>query len=363
MIFLLPLTRNVIKIGEEALKALSFIVAAGLLAATSMLAGHAAQAQSSDKKYRFVMVSHIGSNDPNMKWLTLSMDAFNKTHPNVTTEYVSSNNYSVQELVRLLEETIASKPDGIAVPIVSADALEGPLHEAADAGIPVIAFNIPDTRSASERVPYANYVGGDEYLTGYKTGMYAIDQAKAGIVPTPKKVVCALIAAEHHGLHERCRGIEDAFKTVGATAEYLFTGADPATFRNNLQAYLSGHPDANYILNMGDFTAPWSWKVARDMGLKPDVGQMGMTILTVGIGPIGLSGVKDKHILVASEQGFWEQGFVPMQELYWMHELGYQPQSDVITGPTIVDSTNLATFDKLSKLVFGAGSEDNSAWK
>jgi simple sugar transport system substrate-binding protein len=339
------------------------LMAAACGLAVTVAMPHAADAQQSTKHYRFAMVSHIGSNDPNMKWLTVSMQEFERTHPNVKVDYVSSNQYSLQELVRLLEETIASKPDGIAVPIVSADALEGPIHEAIDAGIPVVAFNIPDDRQASERIPYMNYVGGGEYLTGYKTGMYAITKAKAGIVPMPKRVVCALIAAEHHGLRERCRGIEAAFKTVGAPAEYLFTGADPATFRSNLQAYLSAHPETNYILNMGDFTAPWSWQVARSMGRKADVGQKDMTILTVGIGPIGLSGVKEDHILVASEQGFWEQGYIPFEELYWRHELGYEPQSDVVTGPTIVDKTNLATFDKLSKIVFGSGSENDSAWK
>jgi simple sugar transport system substrate-binding protein len=340
------------------------LAAAGLLAAVvAATAPRAADAQQSDKHFRFVMVSHIGSNDPNMKWLTIAIDEFKRTHPNIDVEYVSSNQYSVQELVRLLEETIASKPDGIAVPIVSADALEGPVREAVDAGIPVVAFNIPDPRKGDERIPYLTYVGGDEYLTGYKTGMYALEKAKAGVVPMPKKVVCALIAAEHFGLRERCRGIEDAFKTVGATAEYLFTGADPATFRSNLQAYLSAHKEANYILNMGDFTAPWSWQVARDMKLDPDVDNKGMTILTVGIGPIGLSGLKNNHLLVASEQGFWLQGYIPFEWLYWYHTLGYRPLSDIITGPTMIDKSNIDKFDPLSKAVFGAGSEDASAWQ
>lgn len=339
------------------------LFAAACAAAVSIAAVGPAQAQQSDKSYRFVMVSHIGSNDPNMKWLTLSMDEFKRTHPNVTTEYVSSNNYSVQELVRLLEQTIASQPDGIAVPIVSTDALEGPIRSAVDAGIPVVAFNIPDGRPAGERIPYMAYVGGDEYLTGLKTGEYAIAKAKEGVVPMPKKVVCALIAAEHRGLRERCRGIEDAFKTVGATAEYLFTGADPETFRSNLQAYLTANKDANYILNMSDVTAPWSWAVARDLGLDPDVDDKGMTILTVGISPIALSGLKAGHLLVASEQGFWQQGYIPMELLYWHDVLGYEPQSDVITGPILVDETNIDKFDALSKAVFGAGSEDGSAWQ
>ena len=75
------------------------------------------------------MVSHIGSNDPNMGWLTLSLKTFEKKYPNVTTEYISTNQYSVQEHVRLLEQAISTQPDGIAVPIVSSDAFEGPLRQ------------------------------------------------------------------------------------------------------------------------------------------------------------------------------------------------------------------------------------------
>ena len=103
-------------------------------------------ALAADKQYRFVMVSHIGSNDPNMKWLTLSLEEFEKKYPNVKTEYISTNQYSVQEHVRLIEQAVATKPDGIAVPIVSSDAMEGPLRNAIERGIPVVAFNIPDTR-------------------------------------------------------------------------------------------------------------------------------------------------------------------------------------------------------------------------
>ena len=66
---------------------------------------------------------------------------------------------------------------------------------------------------------------------------------------------------------------------------------------------------------------------------------------------------------MASEQGFWLQGYVPMEWLYWYHELGYQPQSDIITGPIMVDNENIDKFDPLSKAVFGTGSEDNSAWR
>ena len=142
-------------------------IMATALVATTALTG---AAFGQENEYRFVMVSHIGSNDPNMNWLTYSLKAFEEKYPNVTTEYISTNQYSVQEHVRLLEQAISTRPDGIAVPIVSTDAFEGPLRRAIESGIPVVAFNIADGRPEEERIPYLTYVGGDEYLTGKRLG-------------------------------------------------------------------------------------------------------------------------------------------------------------------------------------------------
>lgn len=37
-------------------------------------------------KYHFVMVSHIGSSDPNMLWLTFAIDEFQRRFPEVTVD-------------------------------------------------------------------------------------------------------------------------------------------------------------------------------------------------------------------------------------------------------------------------------------
>ena len=175
------------------------------------------------------MVSHIGSNDPNMKWLTLSLEEFERRYPDDKTEYISTNNYSVQEHVRLIEQAISTRPHGIAVPIVSSDAFEGPLRKAIAQGIPVVAFNIPDMRPEGERIPYLTYVGGDEYLTGKKLGEFAVAQAKAGKIPVPKQVVCASHDAAHQGLKARCRGMKDAMTAVGARFEELLSSMPPTS--------------------------------------------------------------------------------------------------------------------------------------
>ncbi|WP_026155193.1 sugar ABC transporter substrate-binding protein [Paracoccus sp. N5] len=321
-----------------------------LLATAACAGGAAAQDEPS---YRFVMVSHIGSNDPNMNWLTESLAEFGERYPNVTTEYISTNNYSVQEHVRLLEQAIATRPDGIAVPIVSSDAFEGPLRKAIEQGIPVVAFNIPDARPADQRIPYLAYVGGDEFLTGKKLGEFAVAQAEAGEIPKPTRVVCANHDSAHQGLKARCAGMKEVMEAAGAQFEELFIGAEPATARNALQSYLQANPDTNYIFTVAGWSSPWAWGVANDMGLNPDVDGEGITVLTVDEGPISIEGVRAGHLLATNSQGFWLQGFAPMEWLYWNKRFGYAPQSDILTGPVIIHKENADQWAEQVKAVFG----------
>ncbi len=336
-------------------------MAASALAAGCMIATMAV-AQESDKHYRFVMVSHIGSNDPNMQWLTLSLKEFEKSHPNVKTEYVATNQYSVQEHVRLIEQALATNPDGLAVPIVSAEAMEGPLREAIDRGIPVVAFNIPDTRPKDQRIPYLTYVGGDEYLTGKKLGEHAIAKANAGEIPMPTKVMCASHDPAHTGLKARCRGMTDAMAEIGVKVEELFIGAEPATARNTMQSYLSANQDVNYIFTVASWSSPWAWSVANALGRDPDVDDKGVTIITVDESPVALEGIKRGHVLSTNSQGFWLQGYVPMEWLYWNHEFGYEPQSDILTGPTVIDKSNVDKYVELVRKVFGDVYDEQVTW-
>lgn len=331
-------------------------MAVSALLATTALSG-AAVAQ--DKQFRFVMVSHIGSNDANMGWLTESLKTFEEKYPDVKTEYISTNNYSVQEHVRLLEQAIATQPDGIAVPIVDSDAFEGPLRKAIDMGIPVVAFNIPDSRPVGERIPYLTYVGGDEYLTGLHLGQYMLEQAEAGKIPAPTGVVCAIHDAAHQGLKARCKGMQDAVADTGAKFEELFISAEPATARNTLQSYLQANPDTNVIFTVAGWSSPWAWGVANDMGLHPDVDNEGVTVLTVDEAPVSIEGIRAGHLLASNSQGFWLQGYAPMEWLYWNKTLGYEPQSDILTGPIIINADNADKWAELVRGVFGDEEYDN----
>jgi simple sugar transport system substrate-binding protein len=312
-------------------------------------------------QYRFVMVSHIGSNDPNMGWLTTSLKTFEEKYPDVKTEYVSTTEYSVQKHVQLLEQVIASKPDGIAVPIVDSQAFKPILDKAIAQGIPVVAFNIPDKTEGEGKIKYLTYVGGDEYLSGLRLGEHAIEAAKAGKLPMPTALVCANHDAAHQGLKARCKGMADAMAKINVPSEVLFIGADPAQGRNILQAYLSGHKNVNYIFNVASWTSPWSYSVADEMGLHPKIGDKGLTILTVDESPVALEGIKEGKVFETMSQGFWLQGYIPMEWLYWYHKYGYKPQSDILTGPVVIDASTVAQWESFVRSIFGNEVYDKQA--
>jgi simple sugar transport system substrate-binding protein len=312
-------------------------------------------ADAQDKKYRFVMVSHMGPNDSNSKWFDLALPTFEEKFPDVETEYLSTSEYNTQKYIQLIEQAVASKPDGLAVAVTEPAALEGAINKAIEQGIPVVAFNVSDPRPAEQKIKYLTYVGGDEYQTGLQAGQHALSQAAAGTVPQPTKVLCANPDPAHTGLAARCRGMTDAMKEAGVETETLATDADPARASNILSAYLQSNPDVNYIYAVTGDSGPTVWRVADELDLSPDVDTEGMTILGVDDNPISLTGVKEGYLLSTHSQGFWLQGFVPMEWLYWNKEFGYAPAGDILTGPVIIDAS---TADQWITFIKGVTGEE-----
>ena len=328
-----------------------FLAALSLLLSLSFPFAETVSAQGD--QYRFVMVSHIGSNDPNMNWLTTSMKTFEEKYPGVKTEYLSTNQYSLQSFVAILNQAIATRPDGIAVPILNSEALQPILDKAISSGIPVVAFNIADPRPPDQRIRYLTYVGGDEYLTGTKLGEYIIEQANAGKIPKPTKMMCANHDATHQGLKARCQGMTDAMKKIGVSVDELVIGADPARARSIMQSYLSTHKDVNYIFTLGTLSCPWAYTVADQMGLKPKLSDKGMTIVSVDDSPNSLEGIKEGKILASHSQGFWLQGYLPMEILYFNKKMGMYPLNDIITGPIVINASNVDQWIKFVKNIIG----------
>jgi simple sugar transport system substrate-binding protein len=305
---------------------------------------------------KYLFVSHMGSQDSNALWFDLALKAFMERYPSVIAEYLSTNEYSIEKYVQLIEQAIATKPDGLVVSITDAQALDAVLRKAISLGVPLIAFNTPDLRDAAARIPYLTFVGTDYYQDGKKAGEHALAHAKAGEIPLPKQVLCANADATHGGLVARCQGMTDAMKGAGVKAETLATDWDPARAADILSAYLARNPDVNYIYAVTGDLGPTVRNVCNKMGLHPDLGDKAHKVTIIGVddSPVSLSGVKAGHLLSTASQEFWLQGYVPLQQLHWYREYGYTPETDILTGPVLIDKTNVDDWITLVQGVIGA---------
>jgi len=311
--------------------------------------GFAAEAE----KYTFYFVSHIGPADANMKWLTTAIEDFQKRYSEVEVRYIATETFSIKQQVEDIDIAIAAGADGLIVPITDATALEGPLRKAIEQGIPVIAVNIPDFRPSPEKIPYLTYIGGDEYLVGVKLGQNVIQAWKDGRIPKPTGVVVPIHHVGHVGLEWRAQGMVDAMKEIGVPVEKLAIGDEPTKAKEIMTAYFSVHPEDNVIFCVAAWTAPWAYEVASQLNLYPDVDTKGVTILCVDASPVALEGIIQGKLLATHSQGFYLQGYLPAEWLYFYLRFGYTPPPEIITGPIVIDETNVEQWEKGVMEVFG----------
>jgi len=294
-------------------------------------------------KYHFYFVSHMGPADPNSNWFTTAIPRFEARYPEVDVEYVTGPQPTPQLQLELLRTVLAKNPDGLIISMTAPEMFDPILREAIERGIPVIAFNIPDPRPREERIPYLCYVGGDEYLTGLYLG-----EAYLKKWGKPTKAVCALFNPAHVGLVARCKGMGDAMSKAGVPYETLALSPEAGTSISVLTSYLKANPDVDLIFSTTTYGEPWIVQVLRNLGKEGKV-----DIVGVDASPTSLEGIKRGIIKLTHSQGFYLQAWLPMEFLYLYNEYGLAPVSDVITGPTVIDKSNVDTFINLVKSVFG----------
>jgi simple sugar transport system substrate-binding protein len=231
-------------------------------------------------------------------------------------------------------------------------------------GIPVVAANIPDFRDPPEKIPYLTYVGADEYLTGYYLGQHLAKTAMDGAIPRIKKVVTCIQHVGHMGLENRARGMADAMKEIGVMAEKLAIGDNPAEAKSIMNSYLIANPDVNVVFTVASWTAPWAYEVAENLNLSPDVDNQGVTILTVDASPAALEGILEGKLLSTHSQGFYMQGWVPAEWLYFYNSFGYEPPAEILTGPIVIDKNNAQKFKNTVQAILGKDTYDGMIlWK
>jgi simple sugar transport system substrate-binding protein len=308
--------------------------------ASGLYAGGKAEASKEPVKVKYTFYDVFwDAQDPNLAWFTKGAKDFMVRFPEVRIEVVSAEKWGAEPYLRVLETVMAKKPDGLVICVVDPVAIEGTMKMALAQGIPVVQATLKDTRGNA--LPYLTYMGGDEYLSGKALGERLLKEF------TPKHVVTAMEAVGHAGAELRAQGMGDVVTKVGAKYDKLMIGDEQSHAKSTLTAFLTRNPDVDAIFTTAMFATEWIYSVMQEMG-RTDI-----KLVSVDESPLNIEGILQGKVLATFSQGFYAQATMPYAWLYYYLEYGITPPREILTGPIVVDKSNVAKFKKTALEVFG----------
>jgi simple sugar transport system substrate-binding protein len=250
----------------------------------------------------------------------------------VDVTYRSPDVYDVDAMRELIEQAIASEPDGLVVSIPSPE-LEQPIREAVEAGIPVVSIN--SGSEIARRAGTLAHVGQPEEQAGYKAGQRLV-QAGA------HDAVCVNHEVGNEGLDLRCTGFDRALRESGGSSRVLAVDSnkDRNASRERIRS-ASRRPGVDAVLTLSN----------QEGELAAEVAPAGSILATFDYSPKVLQAIRSGRIEFAVDQQPYLQGYLPIVFLTELTRYGLFPaQGDVIaTGPNFVTSQNADQAERLSE--------------
>jgi simple sugar transport system substrate-binding protein len=253
----------------------------------------------------------------------------------VVVSYRAPDVYSLERMKGLIDQAVASRPDGLVVSIPE-PGLAPAIRRAVRAGIPVVSIN--SGSDVYRRLGVLAHVGQPEERAGFEAGRRL---AAAGA----HRVLCVNQQIGNQGLDARCRGLARAMRGAGGRARVL--GVDdqsPATPRKIADAVRSGQIDG--VLALNSISGIQAVKGVRQIDRSDAV-----KVATFDLGPDVLRAVQAHQLLFAVDQQAYLQGYLPIVLLTERARYGLFPaQGDVLpTGPNFVTARTAGKAIELSK--------------
>ena len=249
----------------------------------------------------------------------------------VLVDYQSPDVYSLERMNALIDEAVATKPDGLVVSIPE-PGLAPAIRRAVKAGIPVVSIN--SGADVFKSLGVLAHVGQLEDRAGLEAGRRLAD---AGV----RRAVCINQQVGNTGLDSRCAGLARAMREAGGTSSVLeIVDDDPDTPGRIARSVASDGAQGVLATNsLGGLAAA--------KGLAGTAVKIG----TFDLGPDVLKAVEGGQIGFAVDQQAYLQGYLPIEMLALRARYGILPaQGDVVaTGPNFVTRSNAAQALELSE--------------
>ena len=285
-------------------------------------AGGSGGGDTSGANLTIQMVTHEQAGDTFWDKIRAGAEDAAKAH-GITLQY--SNNENGPEQATLVQNAIDSKVSGLAVTLSSADAVVPVVQKAAEAGIPVVAFNqgIDDYKEAGAKM----YFGSDELLAGQTIG------EKLAAADPGGKTLCIIQAQGSVALETRCQGVKQTFPN---TENLQVNGADLPSVQQTIQSKLAQDPSITNIVTLG---APIATAALQAQEASNNTAKLA----TFDLSQEAAQAIKDGKIQFSVDQQPYVQGYMAVTALWFNITNGNDigGGKPTLTGPSIVDSTNI----------------------
>ncbi|OSP54121.1 sugar ABC transporter substrate-binding protein [Pseudoruegeria sp. SK021] len=282
---------------------------------------------------KYVLISHAPDSDS--WWNTVKNGiALAGEQMDVEVEYRNPPTGDVADMARIIEQAVASGPNGIITTLADFDVLQGPIEDAVASGIDVIIMNTGTPEQARE-VGALMYVGQPEYDAGVAAGMRAKDDGVTTFL-------CVNHAIQQPTVGERCRGFADGLG-VELGDSMLDSGTDPSEIKNKVLAYLSSHPETDGILTLGPVSAGPTMQALNENGMAGD-----LYFGTFDLGDEIVEGIKSGVIQWGIDQQPFLQAYLPVVILTNYHRYGVLPGNNINSGPGFVTADGLTKVEEFA---------------
>ncbi|MBP1804175.1 sugar ABC transporter substrate-binding protein [Rubellimicrobium aerolatum] len=234
----------------------------------------------------------------------------------------------------LIRTAISQNPDAIVAPNWVPEAMDEAFKAAVEAGVPVIVYNAGGM-AASDRLGAMNYIGSDDTEAGRAGGAYFAEHGATN-------VVCVNTIPGAASLEARCAGIAEGMAANGGASTQLPLPAssfgNPTAVAQAIKAALLEDTTIDGLITISAGDADSAAIAVSQAG----VGE------TVALGTFDMNkGTLDRIAagdqLFAIDQQPYLQGYLAVSLLNGYVNYGLDvPTAPILTGPGIVDSTNIA---------------------
>ncbi len=294
--------------------------AAAAAAGGGVSAGHA-----NTPRYTVAMITHAAPGDTFWDIIRAGASAA-AAKDNINLKY--SNNEDPTQQAQLIQDAINSRVNAIAVTDPNPTALCPTIQKAEQAGIPVVMFNAGYTNWQS--CGAMEYFGQDESIAGIAAGKRLAAAGK-------KNVLCVLQAQGQAQLEARCAGVAQGLGSEGTMSKLYVNGTDNAAVLSSLSAELTRNKSIDAVITLGAqfaLIAVQAIKAANSTA----------KLYTFDTSAAEIAAIKSGAVQWAVDQQPYLQGYEAVDAL-WLYltngdELG--GGQTVLTGPSFIDSTNVA---------------------